>query len=85
MNVYADIVFDAMTPEGELETFTIATRFRDREHLEKMSNRYKFDDIISEIEQVLPSGYYIDSEIEFGTIYDRVVLDYELDLSWVEV
>lgn len=85
MEVYADLVFDASSPEGDMETFTITTRFRNREQLEKISDRYQFDNIITEIEEVIPRGYSIESEIEFGTIYEGVVRDFELDLSWVEV
>jgi predicted ATP-dependent Lon-type protease len=85
MDVYADLIFDAMNPEGDLETFVITTRFRDKDQLEKISSLYLFDDIISSIEEILPLEYYIDSEIEFGTIYTGVVPNYDLDLSWVQV
>lgn len=84
MEVYADLIFDAISPEGDMETFTIVTRFRDEQHRESISNNYRFDDIIPEIEEILPYGYTIDSEIEFGNVYNTSVA-YELDLSWLEV
>lgn len=80
-DIYADLIFDAMNPDGDLRTFTITTRFRDIDQLRMISDSYLFDDIRIEIEQILPLGYYIDSEIEFGTIYEGVVLNYVLDLS----
>jgi hypothetical protein len=84
MNVYADLLFDAIDPEGESNRFSIVARFRDKDQMDFISTNYIFDDIISDIEEILPFGYVIDSEIEFGDVYERYIHDYDIDLSWIE-
>lgn len=85
MVVYADLIFDAQNAEGDVKTFRIVTKFHNREQMEAISERYLFDDIWQDIEMILPLGYTIDSEIEFGEIYTIPVSSYQLDLSWVNV
>ena len=85
MEIYADLIFDAVNSEGNTRSFRILTKFRSREQMETISERYLFDDIIPEIEMILPREYVIDSSIEFGTVYDGTVPMYDLDLSWIEV
>lgn len=80
MAIYAELLFTTSNDEGDIMPYSLIARFKDMNQFRRINDDNLFEDLVPDIDNVLPFGWSLDSEIEIGVITD-LDGDYDIDLS----
>lgn len=68
MSVYARLLFDASDDNDDTIPTAITVKFKNMDQFNDMNDNYRYDEIIGDINNILPAGQFVDSEIELDTV-----------------